>query len=76
MSKGFGVQSLESYSVSSAVISLIFAVFAALVFNVFGTDTNAKREFHHEGLEAHEDRKKVKTLAPFATWRESFEIGK
>ena len=38
------------------VVSSILANFAAFVFNVFDTDSNDKREFHHEGLEAHEDR--------------------
>ena len=60
---------------SSAVISSIFAVFSTLVFTVFDADSDAKREFHHEGFEAHEGRKEVKTLASFATWREiSFSL--
>ena len=48
--------------VDSCPFVVVSSLFEDLVFNVFDTDSDAKREFHHEGLEAHEDRNEVKTL--------------
>ena len=43
--------------VDSCPFVVASSLFEDLVFNVFDTDSDAKQEFHHEGLEAHEDRK-------------------
>ena len=50
------MQSLECCFVISVLFVVISSIFADFAFNVFDTVTDAKRGFHHEGLEAHEDR--------------------